>query len=110
MRGSAAGRAAAGRATTAAAAARGGMRGRTAPAFTPISELPSPSGNASATVGAAAASSGGPAPASSAHHQPWAQPGADLAERLLAMPEGASAAVSIEEMARMIEEHNWGQL
>jgi len=26
------------------------------------------------------------------------------------MPEGASAAVSIEEMARMIEEHNWGQL
>ena len=43
-------------------------------------------------------------------NQPWAQPGADLAERLLAMPGSASAAVSIEEMARMIEEHNWGQL
>jgi len=26
------------------------------------------------------------------------------------MPGSASAAVSIEEMARMIEEHNWGQL
>ena len=59
---------------------------------------------------AAAAASGGPAPASPAHHRPCAQPGADLAERLLAMPDSASAPVSVEAMARMIEEHNWGLL
>jgi hypothetical protein len=49
-----------------------------------------------------------PALASPAHSQPRAQPGAELAERLLAMPESASAPVSVEDMARMIEDHNWG--
>ena len=64
------------------------------------------SGNASAAAGAGAAVNS--APASPAHHQPRAQPGAELAERLLAMPDSASAAVSVEDMARMIEDHNWG--